>query len=77
MGTGGLQKIASNKRNYFKLLKNTIGHIRTIRWLIQFNTSIVCIMRIVLKINQGVSKVLLSNPYCGSLYMYALNAIQK
>ena len=34
-------------------------------------------MRIALKINQGVSKVVLSNPYCGSLYMYALNAIQK
>ena len=34
-------------------------------------------MRIALKINQGVSKVVLSNPYCGSLYMYALNAIKK
>ena len=34
-------------------------------------------MRIALKINQGVSKVVLSNPYCGSLYMYALNAIQQ
>ena len=34
MWTGGLQKIVSNKRNYFKLVKKTMGHIGTIMWLI-------------------------------------------
>ena len=33
-------------------------------------------MRIALQINQGVPKVILSNPYCQSLYMYALHVIQ-
>ena len=32
-------------------------------------------MRIVLQINQGVRKVILRNPNCESLYMYALNVI--
>ena len=32
-------------------------------------------MRIALQINQGVPKVILSNPYCQSLYMYALYII--
>ena len=29
-----------------------------------------------LKVNQGVRTVVLSNPYCESLYMYALRVIQ-
>ena len=40
------------------------------------NTSISCVMRISLWINQGVRKVVLGDPYCESLYMYALNVIQ-
>ena len=32
-------------------------------------------MRIVLQINQGVRKVILRNPNCENLYMYALNVI--
>ena len=40
------------------------------------NTGIACVMRIVLLINQGVRKVILSNPYCESWYMYALLVIQ-
>ena len=33
-------------------------------------------MRIALQMNQGVPKVILSNPLCQSLYMYALHVIQ-
>ena len=33
-------------------------------------------MRIALEINQGVCKVILSNPYSESLYRYALHVIQ-
>ena len=33
-------------------------------------------MSIALQIIQGVGKVVLSNPYCESLYMYALHVIQ-